>query len=84
MLRRVAAGKRTSGRCSAQIAKKKHARKKLKETINNAYFRMSIPYIKKNGTIDMKIEAVCLQIRSYNLFKKILKLLNWLKKRHRK
>lgn len=64
--------------------KKKHARKKLKETINNAYFRMSIPYIKKNGTIDMKIEAACLQMRSYNLFKKILKSLNWLKRRHGK
>ena len=50
--------------------------KKLKETINDEYFRSCIPYIKSAGTIDMKIVAFCLQFKTYSLYKNIMKVIN--------
>lgn len=60
--------------------KDRNCYKKLKETINDDYFRQCISYIKKTGTKDMKIAAVCLQVKSYSLYKNIMKIINILSK----
>lgn len=54
--------------------------KKLKETINDDYFRECIPYIKETGTKDMKICAMCLELKTYSLYKNVMKIINILSK----
>ena len=46
----------------------------LKKTINDQYFRTGLPYMLKNGTTDMKIEAISLKLHSYSLYKLVLSL----------
>ena len=54
---------------------KKIAKKLLKVAVRDPYFRTCISYTLKNGTLDMKIEAICLKIRIYGLYKCIEKIL---------
>lgn len=60
------------------------ATKKLKEAVADPYFRQSIPWILSNGTRDMQVEAMCLKIGSYRLYKFVWKsitaILKFLKK----
>lgn len=53
----------------------KVAKKRLKEAIRDKYFRECIKYILQTGTLDMKIEAICLKFRMYGLYKLIIRLI---------
>lgn len=52
------------------------AKLKLKATINDPYFRQCIPYIIKEGTVDMKIAAWCLRLKKFGLYKRLMKILS--------
>ena len=58
---------------------KKIAASRLKESMSDKYFRRSIKYMVKEGTVDMKIEGVCLFLHNYQLYKDILKIILRLK-----
>ena len=63
----------------AKLGKDKDIRKKakhlLKEAIHDTYFRDSISDIIKYGTIDMKLEAICLKFYIWNLYPILLKFI---------
>lgn len=54
---------------------RKIARKLLRETMRDPYFRSGISDIVKYGTIDMKLEAICLKFYIWNLYPALMKLL---------
>lgn len=66
-----------------QSIEKREIKNKIKQCINDRYFRTSIPFILKNGTVDMRIEAFCLKFHSYTLYKKIMDLYVLVKERLR-
>ena len=45
------------------------ANRKLAEAIRDSYFRKSIPWIIRNGSKDMIVEAICVKLGSYKLYK---------------
>ena len=49
----------------------KIASKKLHETVWDPYFRKAIPWIIRNGTKDMVVEAICVKLGSYRLYKRM-------------
>ena len=51
----------------------KVAKKRLKEAVRDKYFRGCIKYILQTGTLDMKIEVICLKFRMYGLYKLIIR-----------
>lgn len=51
------------------------AKIQLRNTVRDTYFRQCIQYCKSDGTLDMKLAALCLQIGSYRLYKWIMKIL---------
>lgn len=62
----------------------KVASKQLRKAVADRYFRKSIPWIIKNGSKDMKIEAICVWLGSYRLYKFCLKMIGNLHKALRK
>lgn len=64
--------------------KDKRAKVRLKQAINDKYFRGSIKYIKKNGTKDMKIAAICLQLHMFMPYKVFLKIYKKIKSTNEK
>lgn len=63
----------------AKLGKDKDTRKKakhfLKETMRDTYFRNGISDIIKYGTIDMKLEAICLKFYIWNVYPILLKFI---------
>lgn len=59
---------------------KKDAKKQLKETYNNAYFRECIPYIRKHGSLDEKIETYFMGYYKHKLFKPVYSIIKFLYK----
>lgn len=57
---------------TASSPNKKIAQKLLKEAVGDPYFRTCIGYILQTGTLDMKIEAICLKFKMYGLYKGII------------
>lgn len=61
----------------AKLGKDKNTRKKakylLKEAMHDTYFRDGISDIIKYGTIDMKLEALCLKFYLWNIYPFLLK-----------
>ena len=57
---------------TASSPNKKIAKKLLKEAVSDPYFRTCIGYILQTGTLDMKIEAICLKFKMYGLYKCII------------
>ena len=51
-------------------------KKLFRSAIKDRYFRACIPYVLANGTLDMKIEVVCLFFGSYRLYKAIFGLVS--------
>lgn len=51
------------------------AKRELKKTIQDPYFRTCINYIIRTGTKDMQIAAICLRIGSYRLYKIIMNVI---------
>ena len=57
------------------ISQKKEAKAKLKEAIWDPYFRQCLRYCMKQGTLDMKIAAVCLKFGTYSAYKKMYEII---------
>lgn len=57
-----------AGPCSPH---RKTANQKLAQAVRDPYFRKSIPWIVRNGSKDMVLEAVCVKLGSYKLYKKL-------------
>lgn len=60
---------------------KKAASIGLKKAINDQYFRTGLSYMLRNGTTDMKIEAISLMLHSYTLYKALLWMVLRLRKK---
>ncbi|MDD3184946.1 MAG: glycosyltransferase family 2 protein [Anaerostipes sp.] len=59
---------------------KKKVKRLLKQTYNDIYFRQSMKYMWKQGTKDMKIEAICIYFHVPNLCSVILNIIGKIKK----
>lgn len=59
---------------------KKEARRKLKETMNDEYFKTCSKYLLKYGTLDMKTCIICMRFNSYSLYKGFLSILKQIKR----
>lgn len=57
---------------SKDLCKSKIATRKIKDCYNNEYFRESIPFIRKNGSLDQKIETYFMNYRFRKIFNIIL------------
>lgn len=51
------------------------AKQGLKKTIRDEYFRQCLPYLIKKGSLDMKIEGICLKAFLFRPYKSILKII---------
>lgn len=51
----------------------KKIKQKLKNSFHSAYFRETLPYIRKNGTLDEKIESVLMGMYRHRLYQPIMK-----------
>ena len=57
----------------------KIAKKEGKKCYRNSFFRESIKYIRKNGSVDEKIETYLMGYYRHRLFKLVLKVLKIVK-----
>ena len=60
--------------------RRKEANRGLQESYQNKYFRESIPYIRKNGTLDEKIETYFMRSWMHPLYKPVYSIVVFLSK----
>lgn len=60
--------------------RKRDIKKVIVQTYNNSFFRQSIPFIRKNGTLDEKIESYLMGYYRHKLYKHILSVVQFLSK----
>lgn len=54
---------------------KKEKKERLKQTYRDEYFREALPYIIKNGTLDMKLKALCQKLYIPEAYKYLYKII---------